>query len=124
MSDYPPIRTHAVVVVVTVVVVDVAVRRNAKKNTTHSLCELFVCFAPGNSHMLDITHHAAPVIRLFDRNIVQLHRKLNVIQEHIAVIYCLCYCLAAFCFILSSDAVCFKELVVDIQASFVDFINN
>ena len=31
LSDYPPIRANAVVVVVTVVVVDVAGRRNAKR---------------------------------------------------------------------------------------------
>lgn len=37
LSNIPSIRAHAVAVVVVVVVVDVAGRRDAKKNTTHSL---------------------------------------------------------------------------------------
>ena len=40
LSSFPPERADAVVVVV-VVVVDVASRRNAKENTTHSLCESY-----------------------------------------------------------------------------------
>jgi len=47
LSSFPPERADAVVVVV-VVIVDVAGRRNAKKNTTHSLsiyCRSFVLHA-------------------------------------------------------------------------------
>lgn len=36
LSDYPPERANAIVVVVTIVVVNVARGRNAKKNTTYS----------------------------------------------------------------------------------------
>ena len=35
LSDIPPVRTHAVIVVV-IVVVNVAIGRNARKNTTHN----------------------------------------------------------------------------------------
>ena len=40
LSSFPPERADAVVVVV-VVIVDVASRRNAKENTTHSLYESY-----------------------------------------------------------------------------------
>jgi len=40
LSDYPPVRANAIVVVV-IVVVDVAIGRNARKNTTHNLINHF-----------------------------------------------------------------------------------
>ena len=57
LSSFPPERAHTVVVVV-VVIVDVASRRNAKENTTHSLSKsLPLALPPSDGHILHVLDH-------------------------------------------------------------------
>lgn len=61
LSNIPPERAHAVVVVVVVVVVDIAGRRDAKKNTIYSL----IYFSYLLLHAIDINFTSET---FFDQN--------------------------------------------------------
>ena len=74
LSDIPPIRAHAVIVVV-VIVVDVAGRRNAKKVQRATYIFLFVFSrSPCNRHIFDVGNHFAPIFRRSAAKNRKIHR--------------------------------------------------
>ncbi len=74
-------RADAVVVVV-VVVVDVAGRRDAKKDTTHGLWNLLPFLSsPSYRHIFHIGYHLGPVGRRLIVQQLQEHGQLDVKQQ-------------------------------------------
>ena len=123
LSNIPPIRTHAVIVVV-VVVVNVTRGRNAKKNTTYNLVYLFsFTRSPSNRHSLYIRYQPRPIPCRLAIHISQIHREFYKELQFITICNCICNSFASLVFMsFIVYAICFKECLENFKALYLHFI--